>query len=122
MLRSHTMQLEAKLAEYTNALGMVECTTTSKTSELELKNMFYKTDFALILGKTPVYNQKFRTKKVPLLSTISFIKFCGYRQKSSMTSIPEILKKFNLLIFINPYILIPSLLHKEVLQRALITD
>lgn len=73
MHRSHTMQLEAYLAEYTNALGMVECTTTSKTSEIELKNMFYKTDFALVFGKTPVYIQKFTVKKVPLLSIISFV-------------------------------------------------
>lgn len=72
MLRSHTMQLEA---EYTNALGMVECTTTSRTNKL--KNMFYKTDFALILGKTPVYIQKFMAKKVPLLSIITFVKFCA---------------------------------------------
>lgn len=77
MLRSHTMQLEAYLAEYTDALGMVECTTTSKTTELELKNMLYKTDFALVLGKTLVYTQKFMVKKVPLLSMISFIMFCA---------------------------------------------
>lgn len=69
------MQLEAYLAEDTNALGMVECTTTSRTSEL--KNVFYKTDSALILGKTPVYIQKFMAKKVPLLSVIPFIKFCA---------------------------------------------
>lgn len=75
VLRSHTMQVEANLAEYTNALGMVECTTTSKTSKLQLKNMFYKTDVALILGKTPVYIQKFGVNKVPLFSVISFIKF-----------------------------------------------
>lgn len=39
-----------------------------------------------------------------------------------MTTIPEILKKLNKFIFINSYILIPSLLCKEVLQRALIPD
>lgn len=69
VLGSHTMQLEAYLAEYNNALRMVECTTTSKTSgasELELKNRLYKTDFALTLGKTLVYIQKFMVKKVPL--------------------------------------------------------
>lgn len=65
------MKLEAYLAEYTNVLGMVECTTTSKISEL--KNMFYKIDFALLFGKTPVYIQKFTVKKVPILSIISFV-------------------------------------------------
>lgn len=75
MLGSHTMQLEAHLAEYNNALGMVECTTTSKTSELELKNRLYKTNSALILGKTLVYIQKFMVKKLPLLSIICLVKF-----------------------------------------------
>lgn len=71
--RSHTMQLEVYLAESANALGMVECTTTSKTSELELKNMFYKTYFALVFEKTPVYIQKFTVKEVPLPSIISSV-------------------------------------------------
>lgn len=39
-----------------------------------------------------------------------------------MTSIPEILKKLNVFIVINSYTLVPSLLRKEVLQRALTAD
>lgn len=72
MLRSHTMQLGANLAEHTNTLGMVECTTTSKT--IELKNMFYRIDFTPILGKNTDLHAKIHGKE----STTTFCSIIHY--------------------------------------------
>lgn len=78
------MQLEANLAEYTNTLGMVECTTTSKTSELELKNMFYRIDFALILGKNTGLHAKVHGKE----STTTFCNIPTLRSVTKDKNLP----------------------------------